>query len=125
MAEQKWTLRICVMSFEEMRAYSIGSGRDLDSGNPRREAMRAYVSQELLWKALSPKRLEILNAMVGQGAMSIRELSRRVVRDVKAVHADVQSLLEGRFIEKTDSGQIVLPYDEVRLEVAMKSKAAA
>jgi len=113
------------MSVDEMKAYSIGSGRDLDAGNSRPEAMRAYVSQELLWKALSPKRLEILNAMVGQGAMSIRELSRRMSRDVKAVHADVQSLIEGQFIEKTESGQIELPYHEVRLEVAMKSHAAA
>lgn len=113
------------MSFEEMKAHSIAAGRDADAGIKRQESTWAFMSQELLWKALSPKRLEILDTMVGQGPMSIRELARRLPRDVKAVHADVQSLLEAKCIMKTPDGRIELPYDEVRLEVAMKSQAAA
>ena len=125
MDDQTRTLRICVMSFEEMKAYSLQYVRDVANGIPRQVITRAYISQELLWKKLTPKRLDILNAMVGAGPMSIRELGRRLARDVKAVHGDVQVLLNDKVIEKTDSGEIVLPYDEVRLEVAMKSKAAA
>lgn len=125
MAEHKSTLRICVMSIEEMKAYSLESGRKLDVGIESRDSLRAFATQELLWKKLTPKRLEILNAMVGAGPISIRELARRVARDVKAVHGDVHVLLQEKVIVRTDGGQIELPFDEVRLEVAMKSKAAA
>lgn len=125
MAEDKSTLRICVMSIEEMKAYSLESGRKLDVGIESRDSLRAFATQELLWKKLTPKRLEILNAMVGAGPISIRELARRVARDVKAVHGDVHVLLQEKVIVRTDGGQIELPFDEVRLEVAMKSKAAA
>ena len=124
MAEQKSTLRIAVMSFEDMRATSIARARDLDAGIDRRDSLVAFVSQELLWKKLSPKRLEALDTMVGAGQMSIRELSRRLKRDVKAVYGDVQVLLQERLIVRTEDGQIELPFDEVLLEVTMKAQAA-
>ena len=124
MAEQKSTLRIAVMSFEDMRATSIARARDLDAGIDRRDSLVAFVSQELLWKKLSPKRLEALDMMVGAGPMSIRELSRRLKRDVKAVYGDVQVLLQERLIVRTEDGQIELPFDEVLLEVTMKAQAA-
>lgn len=44
----------------------------------------SFESPELLFKMLSGKRWELLNAMTGAGAMSIREAARRVARDVKA-----------------------------------------
>lgn len=125
MDKQIQTLKICVMSFEEMKAYSRAYARDVTNDVPRTGAIRAFVSQELLWKKLTPKRLEILNAMVGAGPMSIRGLARRLSRDVKAVHGDVQILLKDNFITKTQSGEIELPFDEVRLEVAMKAQVAA
>jgi predicted transcriptional regulator len=113
------------MSLDEMRAHSIARGRDVDAGLERSEAIVGFASQELLWKALTPKRFEILDAMVGKGPMAIRELARRLDRDVKAVHADVHVLLERKIVGKTDGGQIELPFDEVRLEVAMRGRAAA
>ncbi len=113
------------MSLEEMKAYSLAYAKDVTNEVQRMASVRAFISQELLWKKLTPKRLEILNAMVGAGPMSIRELGRRMARDVKAVHSDVQILLKENFITKTESGQIELPFDEVRLEVAMRAQAAA
>ena len=60
--------------------------------------------------------------MTGQGAMSIREAARRVGRDVKAVHGDVQALLGAGVIDRTDDG-IVFPYDAVHVDF-MLTKAA-
>jgi predicted transcriptional regulator len=54
--------------------------------------------------------------MTGEGAMTIRELARRVGRDVKAVHTDVHALLNAGVIERTDDSRIVFPYDAVRVE---------
>ena len=47
--------------------------------------------------------------------MSIREAARRVARDVKAVHADVQALIQAGVIDRTEAG-IVFPYDAVHVD---------
>src|SRR3989338_6092461 len=71
----------------------------------------SFESPELLFKVLSSKRWELLNAMTGAGAMSIRQAARRVERDVKAVHGDVTALLNAGLLSKTDDGLIVFPYE--------------
>jgi predicted transcriptional regulator len=75
----------------------------------------SFASAELLWQTLTRKRWELLRAMTGQGAMSIREAARRVGRDIKAVHADVQALLNAGVLERTEEG-IVFPYDAVHVD---------
>jgi predicted transcriptional regulator len=50
----------------------------------RREQQGSYISfasAELLWKVLTAKRWELLQAIAGKGAMSIREAARRAGRD--------------------------------------------
>lgn len=42
-------------------------------------------------------------------------------RDVKAVHADVQALLKAGVLQKTETGQIVFPYEAVRLDVTLQA----
>lgn len=44
-----------------------------------------------------------------------REAARRAGRDVKAVHGEVQALLKAGILQKTEKGQIVFPYDNVRV----------
>jgi predicted transcriptional regulator len=43
----------------------------------------SFSSIELLWQTLTKKRWEVLKAMTGQDAMTLREVARRVGRDVK------------------------------------------
>jgi predicted transcriptional regulator len=81
----------------------------------------SFVSVELLWKALSAKRWELIKAMTGQGPMTIREAARRVGRDVKAVHGDVHALLNAGVLDKTDDGKIVFPYDAVHVDFTVKA----
>jgi predicted transcriptional regulator len=76
----------------------------------------SFASVELLSQTLTTKRWELLKTMTGEGAMTIRELARRVGRDVKAVHTDVHALLNAGVIERTDDSRIVFPYDAVRVE---------
>jgi predicted transcriptional regulator len=83
----------------------------------------SFASAELLWKVLAPRRREIIEAMTGAGPMSIREAARRVGRDVKGVHGDVQALLKAGILDKTEEGKVVFPYDAVRVEFSF-GKAA-
>ena len=83
----------------------------------------SFVSLELMWKVLSPKRLALVRAMTGVGPITIREAARRVKRDVKAVHGDVQALLKAGVLDRTDEGRIVFPYDAIHVDF-MITKAA-
>ena len=82
----------------------------------------SFASAELLWQTLTRKRWELLQAMTGQGVMSIREAARKVGRDVKAVHGDVQALLGAGMLDRTGEG-ILFPYDAVHVDF-MLTKAA-
>ena len=82
----------------------------------------AFASIDLLWKILSPKRLDILRAMAGQGALSIREIARRVGRDVKAVHGDIHALIDAGVVDHNAKG-VSFPYDAVHIDFIL-AKAA-
>lgn len=82
----------------------------------------SFASIDLLWRTLTKKRWEILHSMTGQGEMSIREVARRVGRDVKAVHGDIHTLIDAGVIEKGTEG-IVFPYDAVHVDFTL-TKAA-
>lgn len=82
-----------------------------------------FRSIELLWKALTAKRWNLLQAMIGQGEMTIREVARRVGRDVKAVHGDVGVLLRAGVLDRTESGRVIFPYDAVRVDFTLRKAA--
>jgi predicted transcriptional regulator len=82
----------------------------------------SFATADLLWQTLTRKRWDLIQAMTGQGPMTIREAARRVERDVKAVHADVQALLKAGVLHR-DGRNIVFPYDAVHVDF-MLIKAA-
>jgi len=55
------------------------------------------------------------------GPMAIREVARRVKRDVTGVHGDVQLLLTAWILRKTDKGQIAFPFDVVHVDFTLKA----
>jgi predicted transcriptional regulator len=79
-----------------------------------------FASVDLLWKVLSVKRWEILHTMTGQGELSIREVARRVQRDVKSVHGDVKALVDVGVVERTERG-VLFPYDAVHVDFTLKA----
>ena len=82
----------------------------------------SFSSVDLLWKTLTMKRWEILRAMTGQGALSIREVARRVGRDVKAVHGDVTALLQAGILDQAEAG-VAFPYDAVHVDFTLTNAA--
>lgn len=96
--------------------------RTLDAFRGKRQRARiSFATPELLWSVLTAKRWEILKAMTGQGPLAIREIARRVSRDVKAVHADVQALIGAGVLDKTAENRVVFPFDAVRVEFTLRA----
>jgi predicted transcriptional regulator len=79
----------------------------------------SFASVALLWKVLTSKRWDILQAMTGQGEMTIREIARRVDRDVKAVHGDVQALRLAGLLDRAESGRVVFLFDAVHVDFTL------
>lgn len=75
----------------------------------------SFATPDLMWSVLTRKRWELLQAMTGQGILPIREVARRVERDVKAVHGDVHALLAAGVIEREGKG-VIFPYDAVHVD---------
>lgn len=89
-------------------------------GEPQGERI-SFESPELLFKVISGKRWDLLKVMTGAGPITIREAARRLERDVKGVHGDVQALLKAGILQKTDKGRIVFPYDAVHVDFMLKA----
>lgn len=87
----------------------------------RQRARISFASPELLWKVLTAKRWEVLKAMAGQGPLTIREVARRVERDVKAVHGDVHALIDAGLLERTEANRVAFPFDAIRVEFTLRA----
>lgn len=91
------------------------------TGKAQKSARISFATPELLWKVLSAKRWEILKAMCGAGPVTVREVARRVGRDVKPVHTDLAALLKVGVLDRTESGQLVFPYESVKVEFMLQA----
>ena len=87
----------------------------------KQRARISFATPELLWKVLTAKRWDVLKAMAGQGPLTLREVARRVRRDVKAVHGDVHALIAAGLVKKTEAGQVAFPFDAIRVEFTLRA----
>jgi predicted transcriptional regulator len=108
------TLSLANRQAVKQRALDAFSGK-------RRGAHISFASADLLWKVLTAKRWELLKAMAGGGAMTLREAARRAGRDVKAVHSDVHALLAAGVLRKTADGKIEFPFNAVHVDFVLKA----
>ena len=91
------------------------------TGKPQKGARISFATPELLWKVLTAKRWEVLRAMCGAGPVTVREVARRVDRDVKSVHTDLTALLNAGVLDRSESGQVVFPYEAVKVEFMLQA----
>ena len=110
------TVTLGVSSPQDTRARMLGAFRGKPQG-----VMIAFATVELLWKVITPKRWDVLRAMTGAGPIAIREVARRVDRDVKSVHGDVQALLKAGVLDRTEDGRVNFPYDEVHVDFVLRA----
>jgi len=95
------------------------------SGLPAQAAHISFETPEHMWRVLSENRWGILRAMTGAGPIGVRELARRVGRDVKAVHTDITALLEAGVIDRTAHSKLLFPYRHVKVQFALDGDGMA
>ena len=94
--------------------------RTQDAFKGKKQGARiSFATPELLFRLMTTKRWELIRALAGAGPLTIREVARRVERDVKAVHGDVHALLNAGVLQKTGDGLIIFPFDAIRVDVLL------
>jgi predicted transcriptional regulator len=79
------TVRLSVESINSV----MESALQAFNGKPQGDHI-SFASLDLLWKILAPNRMGIVKTLTGSEPLALREIARRLDRDVKAVHTDVQ-----------------------------------
>jgi predicted transcriptional regulator len=110
------TVKIGISSLDETKGRMLSAFQGEEQG-----AFISFATVELLWKVITPKRWEILRAMTGRGPLSIREIARRVRRDVKPVHGDIQALLKAGVVDHAADGRIIFPFDEIHVDFVLRA----
>jgi predicted transcriptional regulator len=108
------TLQVAKLEDIKLRAREAFKGK-------KQGSRISFATPELLFRLLTTKRWELIRAMTGSGAITIREAARRANRDVKAVHGDVQALLNAGVLRKTAEGLIIFPFDAIRVDVMLRA----
>ena len=96
----------------------------------RRASARSYQGELLNFESpgaffgrMTERRWALVRALQGQGEISLRELARRVERDMKRVHEDVQELLELGLVERGEDGGVVCPFATVHIDMELHAAA--
>lgn len=76
-----------------------------------------------LFARLTERRWALAQALMGAGELSVRELARRVGRDVKRVHEDVTALAELGLVERTTSGGVLCPFADIHVDLRLHRAA--
>lgn len=82
-----------------------------------------FESPAALFRAISPKRWELIEKLQTIGPSSVRGLARELDRDVKRVHEDVTELMEYGLVERTEDGQVHVPYEVIHADFDLRSVA--
>jgi len=119
MPNEMSTLRIEVSSLEDSAAQAV---RAMETGKPQGHHL-SFETPEMLVRMLGGHRLSVLNALLGSKAVGVRELARRLGRDVRAVHNDTEKLVQAGVVEKAEDGKLSCSYREIVCEFALKQAA--
>ncbi|MDN5939931.1 MAG: hypothetical protein L0H83_14895 [Salinisphaera sp.] len=110
-------LTIGVSRVEETKQRMKAALRSEADATPR----YSFRTREGLLGTLSANRWSLIEALTGAGPLGVRELSRRVSRDVKGVHTDAQKLVLCGLIDKADDGKLHFPYEAVHVDFMVRA----
>ena len=118
------TLTVRIGTMEDQAAHFADLDRMIAEGLDIPEAVPSinFPDYDQMHHVLAPARLAIVKALAGQGPLSIREVARRVGRDVQAVHRDITRLINAGVIDRAEKG-VEFPYDRIHFDFDVQAAA--
>ncbi len=108
---------------DALRGAGARAAKGVRSGRYQGETLN-FESPAQLFSRLTEKRWQLIHVLQGVGTIGVREAARRVGRDVKRVHEDLQVLAQLGLIERDADGSVQCPYDDIHLDMHIESAAA-
>lgn len=96
--------------------------KDVAAGNPLNFRL-SFESAKSLFSELTPARLDLLDTLSQAGPCSVYALAKTADRHYSNVHTDVTRLEELGLIERTEEGQVSVPFEAVEIFMPL-AKAA-
>ncbi len=107
--------RLTITLEPDWRAALRRAGKQAQADRYQGETLN-FESPGAFFGRLTERRWALVTALQGQGPIAVRDLARRVGRDVKRVHEDVQILTELGLVERDDRGGVLCPYADVHID---------
>jgi len=95
------------------------AGHAAQAGSYQGERLN-FETPDAFFGHLTARRWALAQTLIGAGEVSIRDLARRVGRDVKRVHEDVKLLTELGLIERTSNGGVRCPYADIHVDMHLR-----
>ncbi|MDR1709931.1 MAG: DNA-binding protein [Candidatus Accumulibacter sp.] len=95
-----------------------------EAANPsvaRASARIGFPSVEAMARLMTPTRWTLVEKLTGGEPLGVRELARRLGRDVKGVHTDAAALVKAGVIDRTAEGKYSFPFDAVHVDFLLKA----
>jgi predicted transcriptional regulator len=105
-----------------LRAAAAQARNGLSGGGYRGETLN-FETPAAFFGRLSSRRWELVRVLQQEGACGVRELARRVGRDVRRVHEDAAVLAEIGLIESDDKGKLRCPYADIHVDMHLSQAA--
>ncbi len=84
----------------------------------------SFESARSLFSELTPARLDLLDTLRRVGPCSVYALAKVAERNYSNVHTDVARLEELGLIDRTEDGQVSVPYESVEIVVPLARSVA-
>lgn len=120
MSNKKITVR--TGNLEEAAKEFIDMWHQVEQGHAPQAPIEkiSFKDQRLLFKALTPKRFEILKYVHEQNGISIRSLAKELGRDYSNVHQDVKILHRlGLMLKNEKNDKYYVPWDVIVTEIPL------
>ncbi|MGB6009619.1 hypothetical protein [Castellaniella sp.] len=82
-----------------------------------------FESPAAFFAHINERRWHMLREMLGHGTVGVRELARRVGRDVKGVHTDAAMLVQLGLLKRDGKGALSCPYDSIHIDMHLEASA--
>ncbi|MFC4275224.1 HVO_A0114 family putative DNA-binding protein [Achromobacter aloeverae] len=80
-----------------------------------------FESPSAFFGQLTALRWDMVRELMGAGVVGVRELARRLARDVRRVHQDAHALVELGLLERNESGALLCPFADIHVDVHLTS----
>ncbi|ANN79530.1 hypothetical protein [Bordetella flabilis] len=106
-----------------LREAGVAATKGMKRGTYQGETLN-FETPAAFFSRLTSNRWTMLAELQGAGSIGVRELARRLSRDVKRVHDDATALVELGLIERSETGALSCPYADIHVDMHVSRLAA-